>query len=536
MTGPATMLDVFAATARAHRDLDLVRYFDTPLTVGQVDELSDALASGLADLGVGRGDRVALLLQNVPQYPVALLAVWKLGAIAVACSPLLRGPELLKQLDDAEASALIALESLHETVAAPVLDRSPVRTVVTTSELDLLDAVPPLLDGVRRRPPAGAHDLIAIAERHAGERPPAVAVGPGDVAVLTYTSGTTGPAKGAMNTHGNLVHSAQVYRDVAQLDRSDVLLGIAPLFHVTGLVAHIAVAMLVPMPLVLACRFDAAETARLVERHRTTFTVAAITAYTALLNSREAAGRDLTSMTKAYSGGAPVSPAAASAWEERTGSPLHTVYGLTETTSPSHMVPLGARPPVDPGSGALSVGKAVTGTQARVVDPDGRTLPVGEVGEIAIRGPQVVPGYWRNPDATAAALPDGELRTGDVGLVDEDGWFYVVDRLKDLINASGFKVWPREVEDVLHEHPAVREVAVVGVPDAYRGETVKAFVALRPGARAEPGELVAFARERLAAYKYPRDVELVEELPKTASGKILRRELRAGGDRTEPRS
>jgi long-chain acyl-CoA synthetase len=199
---------------------------------------------------------------------------------------------------------------------------------------------------------------------------------------------------------------------------------------------------------------------------------------------------------------------------------------LTETTSPSHLVPLGRRAPVDPGTGALSVGLPVTETQARVIDADGKTVPVGETGEIAIRGPQVVPGYWRNPEATAHALPGGELRTGDVGLVDAEGWLYVVDRLKDQINASGFKVWPREVEDVLYGHPEVREVAVVGVPDAYRGETVKAFVSLKPGAAADPDALIAYARERLAAHKYPRLIEIIDELPKTASGKILRRELR----------
>ncbi|HEY4095840.1 MAG TPA: AMP-binding protein, partial [Baekduia sp.] len=215
------------------------------------------------------------------------------------------------------------------------------------------------------------------------------------------------------------------------------------------------------------------------------------------------------------------------AWEGLTGSPLHTVYGLTETTSPSHMTPLGERPPVDPGTGALAVGLPVTATDSRIVGEDGATLAPGATGEIAIRGPQVVPGYWGRPEESAAALPNGELRTGDVGLVDADGWFYVVDRIKDLINASGFKVWPRDVEDALYEHPAVREVAVVGVPDEYRGETVKAYVSLKAGATAGEAELIAFARERLAAYKAPRAIAFVDELPKTASGKILRRELRA---------
>jgi long-chain acyl-CoA synthetase len=333
-----------------------------------------------------------------------------------------------------------------------------------------------------------------------------------------------------MNTHANLVHGARAYRDFAQLTPDDVVLGMAPLFHVTGLVAHVAAAVLVPMPLVLGGRFEAGATCALIERHRTTFTVAAITAFTAVLNAP--GEHDLSSMTKAYSGGAAVSAGSAQAWEERSGSPLRVAYGLTETTSPAHLVPLALRPPVDPGSGALSIGIPVTDTDVRIVDPNGASVPVGETGEIAIRGPQVVPGYWQRPEATEHALGGGELRTGDVGLMDAEGWFYIVDRLKDQINASGFKVWPREVEDVLYGHPAVREVAVVGVPDEYRGETVKAFVSLKAGARIEADELIAYARERLAAYKYPRLVELIDELPKTASGKILRRELRSRPEAT----
>ena len=521
----ATILDAFRSAVERAGDADLIRYFDTPLTVRRADELSDALAAGLAELGVAHGDRVAIQLQNVPQYALALLATWKLGAIAVACSPMLRGDELARQLSDAGAETLVALESLDD---AATLDGTPVRTVVTTSELDFLDEPPPAaLGGSRRLRREGAHDLLELIEAHAGVSPPATPVGPGDVAVLTYTSGTTGPSKGAMNTHGNVLHSARVYRDWARLGRGDVILGIAPLFHVTGLIAHLALALLGPLPLVLAFRFDADEACRLIERHRATFTVAAITAYTAMLNAPAGGARDLSSLARAYSGGAPVSPASAAAWEARTGHPLLVAYGLTETTSPTHLVPLGERAPVDPGSGALSVGRPVTGTTVRILDPAGAEVGVGETGEIAVRGPQVVPGYWQNPDATAHALPDGEMRTGDVGLVDADGWLFVVDRLKDQINTSGFKVWPRDVEDVLYEHPAVREAAVVGVPDAYRGETVKAFVSLKEDESVEPDALIAFARERLAAYKYPREVEVLAELPKTASGKILRRDLRS---------
>jgi long-chain acyl-CoA synthetase len=214
------------------------------------------------------------------------------------------------------------------------------------------------------------------------------------------------------------------------------------------------------------------------------------------------------------------------AFEKRFGAYIHNIYGLTETTSPSHCVPIGTRAPVDEDSGALSVGVPIFNTIVRVVDEGGNDLPPGEIGEFVTSGPQVVSGYWEKPEETENAIPGGALHTGDVGFMDEQGWFYLVDRKKDQINAAGYKIWPRDVEDVLYAHEAVREAAVVGVPDEYRGETVKAFVSLKPGEHAGEEELIAFCKERMAAYKYPRQIEFVEELPKTASGKILRRELR----------
>jgi long-chain acyl-CoA synthetase len=347
------------------------------------------------------------------------------------------------------------------------------------------------------------------------------------VAILTYTSGTTGVPKGAMNTHANLVFNAQAYRDWMSLTPRDVVLGVAPLFHITGLVGHVALALLLPCPLVLAHRFQPEVVLDAIREHRPTFTVGAITVFIALSNVPGAGREDFSSLRVVYSGGAPIAPAVTEAFEKLTGLYIHNIYGLTETNSPSHAVPLGARAPVDPNSGALSVGVPVFSTVVRILDDDGEEVPVGEIGEIATSGPQVVPGYWNKPEATAAALPGGELRTGDVGFMDADGWFYLVDRKKDMINAAGYKVWPREVEDVLYGHPAVREAAVVGVPDAYRGETVKAFVSVKPGASATADDIIEYCKANMAAYKYPRSVEFIDELPKTTTGKILRRELRA---------
>ncbi len=496
------------------------------LSVAEVDRASDALSVALVAAGCQRGDRVAIDLQNVPQFVISLLAAWKAGCIVVSINPMNKERELTYLLEDSGAVVLITLQSLYRDVAANVVPGSSVRTVITTSELDYAGEVPPLLASSTSETPDGTVDFLALIERHDGEQPEPISLGLDDVAFLTYTSGTTGPPKGAMNTHANVVFNSEAYRQWMSLTPDDVVLGVAPLFHITGIIAHITVSLLVPMKLVLAYRFDPATVLDAVERTRPTFTVGAITVFTALMNDPSFADRDLSSLTKVYSGGAPIAPAIVERFQHEAGAYIHNIYGLTETTSPSHGVPMGQSAPVDPTSGALSVGVPIFNTVVRVVDEEGNDVPAGDVGEFVTSGPQIVAGYWNKPEETAHALPGGDLHTGDVGFMDADGWYYVVDRKKDMIIASGYKVWPREVEDVLYGHPAVREAAVIGVPDEYRGETVKAFVSLRPGESATEAELIAFCKERMAAYKYPRSVELVEELPKTVTGKILRRELR----------
>ena len=324
-----------------------------------------------------------------------------------------------------------------------------------------------------------------------------------------------------------MVFNAQTYRDWIGIGPQDVVLGVAPLFHITGLVGHIAISLLSGAPLVLMYRLDPALTIGTVRAEQATFTIGSITVFIALMNVPDADRHALASLTKVYSGGAPIPPSTVKAFQAAFGHYIHNAYGLTETTSPSHAVPLGAKAPVDQASGALSVGVPVYNTVVRIVGDDGADLPPGEIGELVTTGPQVVAGYWNKPEETAAALPEGSLHTGDVGYMDDQGWFYIIDRKKDQINVGGYKVWPREVEDVLYEHEAVREAAVVGVADPYRGETVKAFVSLRAGQSVTDTELIAFARERMAAYKYPRQIEFLDEIPKTVTGKLLRRELRA---------
>ncbi|HEY1510520.1 MAG TPA: long-chain fatty acid--CoA ligase [Solirubrobacteraceae bacterium] len=523
-----SMLAAFDRTVARFADKPAIVYFDTPISFGELDELTDALAGGLRSEGFAAGDRLAVCLQNVPQFLIAMLATWKAGGIMVSVSPMLKHRELAAQLTDSGARALITFESLWREVARDVVGETEVAIRITTSELDFLDQPPAQLAGSRRDRDPETLDLVELIDAHRGveRRPASPPLTLGDVAFLTYTSGTTGPSKGAMNTHGNVLFTASVYREWFELDEHDVVFALAPLFHITGLIGHLSVATLVGMPVVMNHRFDPDGSLELIERHGATFTIGAITAFIALMNAGSASDRDLTRLTKIASGGAPIAPATLEAWETRFGAYIHNIYGLTETTSPSHWVPLGKRAPVDPDSGALSVGVPVFNTDVRVVGDDGDDLPPGEIGEFVTSGPQVVPGYWNKPEETEHAIPGGALHTGDVGLMDADGWFYLVDRKKDQINVSGYKVWPRDVEDALYGHSAVREVAVVGVPDDYRGETVKAFVSLKPGESATSDELIAFCKQRMAAYKYPRQIEFVDELPKTASGKVLRRELR----------
>ena len=301
------------------------------------------------------------------------------------------------------------------------------------------------------------------------------------------------------------------------------------MFHVTGITGHIAAARLNAAPMVMFHRFDPGEYLRWLEHWRGTFSILALTAYIAIINHPDLPTRDISSLTKVFTGGAPVSPAMIARFEEVTGKYMHNTYGMTETSSPTHMVPYGMRAPIDPITGALAVGLPASNVYSAIADLEtGALLGPGEIGEIISMGPDVVPGYWNKPAESAHALRGGVMHTGDVATRDADGWFFLIDRAKDLIIVSGYKVWPRDVEDVLYEHPAVLEAAVIGVPDDYRGETVKAFVSLRPGYESTTvEELLSHCKELLSAYKYPRLLEIVPEIPKTATGKILRRELRA---------
>jgi len=491
------------------------------------------LAAALAKMGIAAGDRVIVVMQNIPQAVVAFVGVWMRRAVVVPLNPMYTGHDLKHYLADSGARLVICQDDLYpQRVQTAIADRSDVK-VITTSALDLLPPDSPRpgqFENLKKLSLKETHDFMELIDGATETETEVLNCEPRDLAYLVYTSGTTGPAKGAIIRHRHVVHNALVYEAACRLDRNDVVLAVAPLFHITGIVAHLAIAFHLGIPAVVFGRFDAGDTLRLIERHRVTFTVAAITVYIALLNHPDLKEFDLTSFRKAYSGGAPVAPGTVDKFREAMGISIYNVYGLTESCSPATITPLGMEGPVDAQSGALSVGLVIPGHEAWIVDLEDPVtdVPPGEEGELLFRGPAITDGYWEKPEETANAIRNGRLHTGDVAKFDEHGWCYIVDRKKDLINASGFKVWPREVEDVLNKHPGVREAAVVGVPDAYRGETVKAFVALTNEFKGTvtPNELIRFCKERMAAYKYPRMVEIIDEVPKTLTGKYLRRKLR----------
>ena len=526
----STGLDMFRATLARGRDAVLVHYFDQPITAGQIDEMSDALAVALQRRGAEHGERIAMYLQNIPQVLIAVLAAWKCGAVIVPCNPMLRERELVKILSDSGSRVpdLPGRPLRGRRARGAAVDRRPAH--------DHHVAAPVPRSG--QAGAGGARRLVAARQPRRGRsggagRAPRAAQVPepvdltgDDVAFMVYTSGTTGEPKAAMNTHRNVVFATSVYEHWIGLTATDTILGLAPLFHVTGLIGHVTLAMLTGSPLVLFYRFDAEEALparRTASRH-----VHGVRGHRVhrAPQQRGDGEHDLSSLTKVYTGGAPTPPGVLDDWYRADGH-AHPADVRADRGDVAHAHDAARRRAAGGRAHRRDVGRRA-GVRHRRAHRDRRrasTPAPREIGELVIAGPQIIPGYWQKPKETAESLRDGELRTGDVGFMDEQGWFYLVDRAKDMIVASGFKVWPREVEEVLYLHPAVREAAVIGIADPYRGETIKAVISLKAGHEATVNEIKAFARERMAAYKYPRVVEIVDELPKTTSGKIMRRLL-----------
>lgn len=531
---PSTLTLAWQRRLESNPDAPCITYFDRTLTAREVDDVSCAMAAALSARGVSVGDRVAISLQNIPHFPIAMLAIWRIGGIVVPVNPMYRGRELHTVLASCGAVGLICAPEAVEVAVAAAPD-TELRWVFTADDQQFQSENDPRVfpGGAATQPgatdaslPFALAPMAAELERFAGERPEPAVCEASDTAMLSYTSGTTGPPKGAEATHRSLLLVAFNFVDWAGLGPDDRILALAPLFHITGSVI-IGIGTLVSQSSLVFLNRPRPDVAlEAFSRHAITVAIAPITMYTALFELPNATRADFASVRQLFTGGAPVPPAKLDAFEERFGHYILNGYGLTESNAGIIGVSLGERAPVHEPTGTLSVGKAMAGISLRVLDTDGNELPAGSPGELELSGEQLASGYWREPEATAATFPGGRLLTGDVAIVDEDGWVYLIDRIKDQINSSGYKVWPREVEDVLYEHPAVREVAVVGERDDYRGEAVVAYVSLRSNATASQDDLIAFARERLAVYKSPRRVEFLDDLPKTLTGKIKRRELR----------
>lgn len=519
--GTTTALDLFRA---APREAPAIAYFDATLDYGEVDRLSDALAGWLAARGVSAGDRIAVILQNVPQFVVASVAVWKLSATVVSLNPMYRQRELERLFRDCGPRVVVCQDDHCAVVSAAARGLVDPALILWTNGREFQ-----CRDDARVLPaasePSGGEPLSRFLAK-ASPPPPPARLSPDDVGLLLYTSGTTGTPKGVMLTHRNLVHNALVCRDHFELHRQSRIFGVAPLFHITGFEIQMVAAFAASASLVLTYRFHAAVALEAFLEHRPTFIIGAVTAFIALMNHPRVTSAHFASFDRLYSGGAPIAPAVIDAFAQRFGRTIRSSYGMTELTAPSHLAPADGPIPVDQESGALSIGIPTPGTDAIVVDDFRRPLGPGQHGELVVRGVNVMAGYWGKPVETAEVLMDGWMHTGDVGLFDAAGWFYLVDRKKDMISASGFKVWPREVEDVLYSFSGVREAAVVGVPDPYRGETVVAYVSAEHGAALDVAALSRFCRERLAAYKCPSQINVLPDLPKTASGKITRNTLK----------
>ena len=464
------------------------------LTYGGLWRAARGVAAGLRGAGVGPGARVGYCLPNGADLVIGYYATWVAGGVVVPANPAARDAELVQQLSDAEVALVVGGAG---SVAQAAAGRLGV----------------PFIDIARFR---------GLAELPPAE--PAVCDPEDDVAALLYTGGTTGTPKGAMLSHRNLVvNTIQFAEWYAFAPGEETVVSALPLYHSGGMSGVMNVPLYAAATCLVLARFSAASVARAVTRYRATRLFGVPTMFIALLNDEDGRRADYSALRACRTNAAPLPPAVKTAFDALVGREvLVEGYGLTETSPLTHANPIGR-------AKAGSIGVPLPDTDARIVDVDrGVEVAAGETGELLVRGPQVMLGYWRRPAETAQALQDGWLRTGDIARMDDEGYFAIVDRSKDLINTAGFKVWPREVEETLYLHPAVKMAAVVGVPDDYRGEAVKAYVVLRDGPGTAPSAeaIIEFCRQRLTPYKAPRLVEFRTELPMTTTGKLLRRELR----------
>ncbi len=541
LTVPATSLwDNLATSARRYPDKPALVFFGTRVSYRSLAQGAERLAAFLHARGVRKGDRVLLCMQNCPQLVIAHFAILRANAVVVPVNPMNRAEELKHYITDPDAKVALTTADLAAELAQASDALPPgagLRDLVVTQFTDTFDPHAAGADTVpsawqdwlcteRALPALQGGVVHRWTDAVASEEPaPALEVASADLAVLPYTSGTTGLPKGCMHPHRSIMHNAVSGSLWGTATPESVVLAVVPMFHITGMVSVMHTAIYSSATLVVMPRWDRDLAGRLISRYRVTSWTNIPTMIIDLLASPHFAQYDLSSLTYIGGGGAAMPQAVAQRLLEQYGLRYAEGYGLTETAAPSH-----SNPPEHPKQQCLGI--PFMSTDARVVDPDTlQEVPVGEQGEIVMHGPEVFDGYWKRPDATAAAFFELEgkrfFRSGDLGRMDEEGYFFLTDRLKRMINASGFKVWPAEVEALMFRHPAIQEACVISAKDSYRGETVKAVVVLRQEHRGQVTEedIIAWCRDNMAVYKVPRIVQLADALPKSGSGKVMWRAL-----------
>jgi long-chain acyl-CoA synthetase len=526
-----TLGSVLAQTASKFPDHTALLFYGKKITYGELDRLANQFARALAGLGIRKGDRVALMLPNIPQMVIAYYGALRTGAIAVPTNPLYHEHELEVQLKDSGAETLIAVDMFYPVIAH-VLPRAGVKNLVLCGIKDFLPFPKNLLYplkamiekqwvSVKRVPPI--YDLLDLIKHESGSAVD-MPVSPNDIALLQYTGGTTGIPKGAVLTHRNLVVNAVQSRAWLTLrnEGESVILAVIPFFHVYGMTTAMNLGILIGAELLLLPKFHTGEVLKYIDKYRPDIFPGIQAMYLAIGNYSKIHKYDLTSLKVAISGAGPLMHEVQERFERLTRARIVEGYGLSEASPVTHANPIFGKRKVG------SIGLPWPDTEARIVDIETgeKVLPVGEPGELVVKGPQVMKGYWNKTQETSYTLRGGWLHTGDIAKMDEEGYFYIVERIKDMIKTVGENVYPREVEEVLFTHPKVKDAVVVGIPQEFLGEEIKAYIVLKEGETVTAGEIIQYCREQLSKFKVPKEVEFRKELPKTLVGKVLRRVLR----------
>ncbi|MDQ6746793.1 MAG: long-chain fatty acid--CoA ligase [Candidatus Dormibacteraeota bacterium] len=486
---------------------------DFKMTYKQLDEAANQVANALRSNGVAPGERVGIMLPNVPQFPVIYFGILKAGCVAVPMNVLLKAPEIEYYLTDSEASTFFYWDMFAKEAVDGANRASSVKNKIQVS-MQGGDA------------PEGTTDFVKLVGSEPREFD-SVATGADDICLLIYTSGTTGKPKGAALTNFNLFECCHIGSHVFAFEEGDVIFAALPMFHSFGLSNVVNGAIHGGITMSLLPRFDADKTLQMIQRDKITLFLGVPTMYFALLHHPERSTYDLSSLRLCVSGGASIPEEVISSWEKATGAKILEGYGLSETS------PTATFNQLDVGQKVGSIGTPVWGVQVKIFDEEGKEVAQGERGEICIKGHNIMKEYWRNPEATAESIKDGWFHSGDIGYQDEEGFFFIVDRKKEMIIRGGFNVYPREIEEVIYQYPKVAEAAVIGQADEKFGEEVHAVVSPKPGETIDPAELQAFVKERVAAYKYPRTIQVWPELPKGPTGKIMKLEIKKKMDEGE---